>query len=517
MQIFMFSKVYSAALNGLDAYLVRVEADINDGMPQLLMVGYLSSEVREAGDRVRTALRNTGIVLPPKRITVNLAPAGIRKAGSRFDLPVAAVILAALERIPGESLQNVMLAGELSLSGQVLPVPGILALVEEARAEGIRRCIVPAQNAAEGAVLEEVEVIGVSSLAELMEVLRHPEQAVRERVDVGQVLKEQVSLQEADFAQVNGQAGAKRAAEVAAAGMHNLLLMGPPGAGKTMIAKRIAGILPPVSLEEALEITKIYSVAGLLPECTSLLTGRPFRAPHHTVTPEALAGGGRIPSPGEISLSSGGILFLDELPEFKRSALEILRQPLEERRVCVSRTAGTYVFPAKCMLVAAMNPCACGYFPDRGRCICTEQEVSRYLGKISRPLLDRIDICMEVSGISYEELTEKQENESSAVIRKRVEAAHRMQQERYEGLPIHFNAYLNGKQVETYCFLGSRERSLLKNAFGKLNLSARAYYKIIKTARTIADLEQEERIGEEHLLEALRYRLPGESYWGRGV
>lgn len=351
----MFSKVQSAALNGLDAYLVRVEADISDGMPQLLMVGYLSSEVREAGDRVRTAMRNTGILLPPKRITVNLAPAGIRKAGSRFDLPVAAAILASLEKIPGESLNNVMLTGELSLSGQVLPVSGILSLVEAARDSGIRRCIVPARNAAEGAVLDGMEIVGVSSLGQLIEVLRHPEKAVREKVDTDRLLREQNQTWEMDFAQVNGQAVAKRAAEVAAAGMHNLLMIGPPGSGKTMIAKRIPGILPPVSLEEGLEMTKIYSVAGLLPEQTSLMLKRPFRAPHHTVTPEALAGGGRIPAPGEISLSSGGILFLDEFPEFKRSALEILRQPLEERRVCISRAAGTYVFPAKCMLVAAMN------------------------------------------------------------------------------------------------------------------------------------------------------------------
>ncbi len=504
----MFSNVQSAALNGLEAYMVRVEADISDGMPQLLMVGYLSSEVREAGDRVRTALRNTGIALPPKRITVNLAPAGIRKAGSRFDLPVAAAILASLEKIPGQGLEDVMLAGELSLSGQVLPVPGILALVEAARDAGIRRCIVPDKNAAEGAVLEEVEVIGVSSLAELIEILRHPEKAVRVRVDTTELLREQNFSGGEDFAEVNGQASVRRAAEIAAAGMHNLLMIGPPGSGKTMIARRIAGILPAVSLQESLEITKLYSVAGLLPEQTSLMVKRPFRSPHHTVTPEALAGGGRVPAPGEISLSSGGILFLDEFPEFRRNALEILRQPLEDRRVCISRTAGTYVFPAKCMLVAAMNPCPCGYYPDRGRCTCTEEEAARYLGRISRPLLDRIDICTEVPEISYEELTEKRKNESSWEIRRRVERAHEMQKDRFLGMPSAFNAYLSGKEVEKYCPLGKKEQKLIKNAFVKLNLSGRAYYKIIKTARTIADLEGEARILEQHLLEAVHYRIP---------
>lgn len=509
----MFSKVHSVALNGLDAYLVRVEADISDGLPQFQMVGYLSSEVKEAGDRVRTALRNTGIVLPPKRITVNLAPASIRKAGTRFDLPVAAALLASLGKIPGENLHETMLAGELSLNGQVLRVPGIMALVEAARNQGMKRCIVPRGNAAEGAVLKGIEVLGISSLEEFIQVTRHPEHAIPEQVALEALLEQTQALCEEDFSQINGQSAVKRAAEVAAAGMHNLLLIGPPGSGKTMIAKRIPGILPPLSLEESLEISKIYSVAGLLPEETPLLTQRPFRAPHHTVTAEALAGGGRVPIPGEISLSSRGILFLDELPEFRRNALEILRQPLEERKVCISRAAGTYRFPAEFMLVAAMNPCACGYYPDRNRCRCAERDVARYLGKISQPLLDRIDICAEAPQISYEELTGTGKNESSAQIRKRVEAAHLRQKERYRDLPIHFNGQLKGELLKQYCPLNKEGEEILKQAFVQLNLSARAYHKIIRVARTIADLEEKEQIEDSHILEAVRYRPPNRNEW----
>jgi magnesium chelatase family protein len=509
----MFSKVYSASLKGMDAYLVRVEADISEGMPQFLMVGYLASEVKEAGDRVRTALRNAGVMLPAKRITVNLAPAAVRKAGSRFDLPVAAAILAAMGKIPTAHLEQVLLVGELSLSGQVLGVPGVLALLEAARSSGIRRCLVPKENAAEGAVLEGMEVMGVSSLRECMEILENPTLGKPERADVQALLREQSCGQEADFSMVNGQLAVKRAVEVAAAGMHNFLMIGPPGSGKTMVARCIPGILPPLSPEESLEITKIYSIAGLLPKNTALIAKRPFRAPHHTVTPEALAGGGRIPTPGEVSLSSRGILFLDELPEFQRSALEILRQPMEEHRVCISRQAGTYEFPASFMLVAAMNPCSCGYYPDRKLCRCAEGEVARYLGRISRPLLDRIDICTETPRLSYEELAGQGENESSADIRSRVEAAHERQKVRYRNMAVHFNSQLDGKYLERFCPLGGEEQKLLGMAYEKLNLSARAYHRVIRVARTIADLEQQEQIQAGHILEALRYRTPEKKFW----
>lgn len=511
----MFSKVLSAGIGGVDAYPVRVEADVSDGLPQFLMVGYLASEVKEAGDRVRTALRNAGYPLPAKRITVNLAPAGVRKAGSRFDLAVAAAVLASMQKLPSENLKGLMIAGELSLSGQVLGIPGVLALVEAARAAGVRRCIVPAGNASEGALIREVEVIGVSDLQELIELVRHPESGKRASVDADSLLKRSTLDQEEDFSQVSGQQAVRRAAEIAAAGMHNFLMIGPPGAGKTMIARRIPGILPALSLEEALQITKIYSVAGLLPEREALLTKRPFRAPHHTATAEALAGGGRLPLPGEISLSSGGILFLDELPEFRRAVLEILRQPLEEHQICISRTAGTYVFPADFMLVAAMNPCACGFYPDRKRCRCAQRDVFRYLGRLSQPLLDRIDICIEVPALSYGELQKTEQSESSDEIRRRVEKARQLQKERSKGHAACCNARLKAEDAEKFCMLGTREKELIRQAFDRLSLSARSYHRLLRTARTIADLGQEERVREEHILEALGYRPPDRNEWMR--
>lgn len=513
----MFSKVWSAGIGGVDAYPVRVEADVSDGLPQFLLVGYLASEVKEAGDRVRTALKNVGCPLPAKRITVNLAPASVRKAGTRFDLAVAAAVLASIQKIPAENLEGLMIAGELSLSGQVLGIPGVLALTEAAGEAGVKRCIVPAVNAREGALIQKTEVIGVSDLAELIELLRHPEKGIPAAADTGELLERHASEEKEDFSQIRGQKAIRRAAEIAAAGMHNLLMIGPPGSGKTMVARRIPGILPGMTLEESLKITKIYSVAGLLTPEAPLLTRRPFRAPHHTTTAEALAGGGRLPLPGEISLSTGGILFLDELPEFRRSALEILRQPLEEHRICISRTAGTYVFPADFMLVAAMNPCSCGCYPDRNHCSCSPREIARYLGRLSQPLLDRIDLCIQVPKLSYEELQKGEENENSAAIRKRVEEAHRIQKERFGGENACFNSRLGIRDTEYFCRLGIAEKKLLKQAFEKLSLSARAYHRLLRVSRTIADLAGEERVLEEHILEALGYRPLERSEWLRGV
>lgn len=515
----MFCKVVSAAIGGVDGYPVRVEADVSEGMPGFQMVGYLASEVREAADRVRTALRNTGYSLPPNRITVNLAPASIRKEGSRFDLAVAAAVLGSMGKIPAKNLDGLMIVGELSLSGQVLGVSGVLALVEMAKQMGIRRCIVPLVNAKEGAVMQDIEVVGVSELQEMIRLLQHPEDAKKTVVDLERLFAApgSVTACQEDFSQIHGQREVKRAAEIAAAGMHNFLMIGPPGSGKTMIARRIPGILPQLSLEESLEITKIYSIAGLLPEQEPLILKRPICAPHHTTTAEALAGGGRIPGPGEVSLSSKGILFLDELPEFRRTALEILRQPLEEKKICISRTAGTFVFPADFMLVAAMNPCACGYYPDRNRCNCAQTDVLRYLGKLSQPLLDRIDICAHVSPVRFFDLQQEGKEESTTEIRRRVEQAHAIQRERYLGLPVCFNSQLGAGDTDTYCPMDQKEKEMLGEAFDSLHLSARSYHRMIRVARTIADLDGKEKIEEIHILEALGYRAPDRNLWMKGV
>ncbi len=511
----MFSTVRSAAVIGIEACPVQVEADICDGLPQFCMVGDLAPEVREAADRVRTALRNTRIAFPPRRVTVNLAPAHIRKEGTRFDLPVAAALLAALRIIPEECLQGILMVGELGLDGSIRPVSGVLQTVMLAKDLGCRACLVPGENAREGAVIGGIQVIGMCSLQELLECLLSPDTWER-RAEPFENWEERREAYQEDFREVNGQLGVRRAAEIAAAGMHNFLMVGSPGAGKTMIARRMPSILPRLTMEESLEISMVYSACGLLTDGEGLMKTRPFRSPHHTISPNALAGGGRRIRPGEISLATRGILFLDELPEFSRGALEVLRQPMEEGKVVISRTSGTCVFPARFQLIAAMNPCRCGYYPDRERCQCLPGEISQYLHRISRPLLDRIDICAETARIDYKELTGQWENESSAAIRSRVEAAQRIQKERYgqKNCRWNFNSQLPSSALPEFCALGDEEQKTMEEAFEKLHLSARAYHRIIKVARTIADLEGEERIRTTHLLEAVGYRAMDQKFWG---
>lgn len=506
-----FSTITSAAVDGLGVELVRVEADVSNGLPMFHMVGYLSSEVKEAGERVRTAIRNSGFEYPPKRTVINLSPATLRKRGASFDLPIAMASLMSLGQIPAEKQKKSLVIGELSLDGRVRKVPGIQPIVMKAKAAGVSRCIVPAENMAEGSLVSGMEVIGVESLNETVSVFQGkpmPEKQFQGR-------EEEEPEMFPDFADIRGQDNVKRAAEIAVAGGHNLLMIGPPGSGKSMTAKCIAGILPPPDMKESLEITKIYSVLGMLNEKSPLIRKRPFREVHHTATRAALIGGGMFPHPGEISLAHGGVLFLDELPEFKKSVLEVLRQPLEEKEIQITRTYGTYRFPADVILVAAMNPCPCGCYPDMQKCTCSPAQIQMYLNKISRPFLDRIDLCVEAEAVSYEDLTSERRAESSAQIRKRVCRVRETQKERYRGMEITVNGMLDEKGLKRYCALGAEEKRLMEQAFSVMELTARGYHRILKTARTIADLEGEEQIRENHLKEALGYRMVDKKYWAR--
>lgn len=509
----MFSKIYSGGLQGIEGYKVQVEADVGDGLPGFSMVGYLAAEVREAEDRVRTAIKNSGFSLPPMKVTLNLSPANIRKDGSAFDLPIALAILGAYHYVDLSGLENSVFIGELGLDGRIKGVTGVLALVVSLRDQGIQRFFLSEDNVNEGLAIDQVEIIPVKNLShivslmdnrELLVPLRHLEDAENRDIPDYSI----------DFAEISGQATVRRATEIAVAGRHNILYVGPPGSGKSMIASRIPTIMPPMDLTEQLELSKIYSVCGLLPAGKGLMKIRPFRNPHHTISPQALIGGGRNPRPGEVSLASRGVLFLDELTEYK--CIEVLREPLEEHRITVSRLQGTCTYPADFMLVAAMNPCSCGYYPDRSRCTCNELQIRRYLNRISRPLLDRIDICVEAAPVTYQELRMKHMNESSKQIRERVMKAQRIQRLRFEGTSVLFNSEMGNAEVKQFCALGKEEEALLKKMFSKLQLSARSCNRILKVARTIADLEDSIEIQEKHLSEAFGYRALEEQYWGKG-
>ena len=515
--VYMYSKTFSVAIQGIEGHMVQIEADISDGLPVFSLVGDLSCETKEAKERVRVALQNTGFRFPPRRVTVNLSPADIRKDGTGYDLAIAVAVLSAYGYVSKPDFGGILFIGELSLEGEVRPVNGVLPMVYTALEHGVRYCIVAEENQEEAAVVPGIQVIGVRKLRQVIDILETDDMNDFIYRPAVHPVSEQPQ-NEKDFREVLGQETARRAAEVAAAGMHNLLLIGPPGSGKSMIAGRMSGILPVMSFEEQMEISQIYSVAGLLSDKQPLVTKRPFRSPHHTATQRALIGGGAYPTPGEISLASGGVLFLDELPEFERNTLEVLRQPLEEGWVHVSRLRGSCRYPAHMLLMAAMNPCRCGWYPDRRKCSCTPGQVQRYLGRISRPLLDRIDICTETMPLEYHHLENDntKEPDCSAVIRQRVEQAQKLQWKRYEGEAFCHNSDLTPQKVKQYCVMSQEASDYMRLIFRKMEFSARAYHKILKVGRTIADLAGSERIEKEHISEAVFYRSIDRRYWGEG-
>jgi len=509
----MLSKVKTCGLMGIDGYEILIETDISNGMPSFDIVGLADVAVKESKERVRAAIKNSGLEFPVKKITINMAPAGIKKEGSSFDLPIAVGILVATEQVQTAELDKYIFVGELSLDGKVKPVRGILPIALQARSCGIENIILPDANKDEAAVVREVNVLPVVSISDIVGHLNGQKRIERHTIDIDEIFSKNVEY-DVDFADVKGQESVKRALEVAAAGGHNCLMIGSPGCGKTMLARRLPTILPPLSFEEALEVTKIHSVAGILPPETSLVTKRPFRSPHHTISAVGLVGGGKVPKPGEISLAHYGILFLDEVPEFGKDVLEVLRQPLEDGVVTISRVNASLTYPSRTTLICAANPCKCGNYLDPSReCTCTPREIQQYIGKLSGPLLDRIDIQIEVASVKYKELENESRGESSAQIRERVKKARQIQLDRYKGFNIYSNSQLQPAMISKFCKLNRDCRDLLKKAFDNLGLSARAHNRILKVARTIADMDGEEDIQPKHLAEAVQYRTLDRKFW----